>query len=393
MTPTRSLVFGDAHVGPGEKARGVARVSEGEKSVRLAVGVINGSSPGPHFVAIAGLHGQELNGVAAIHSFFEKVNPSQLSGTIFVIPCANPRAAMMRSYAWPEDQHAELVGHHGDGPYPPSLADKDKQRLNMQRLWPGRKGGLLAERVTHEIWTQAINAPHRRADLVIDMHCYHRETPGAIVLPDEHMIPFGVAAGMPNIINMRYKPDTPFCTAVCRRAGINALIIENSGQGCVTPDSAEEGERVLLNLARYMKMLPGEPALPDQAVILDPWLDDDLEGKKATTSVALECSESAGLFVPHRWPFDVVEKGEILGEMVDLYTGRVTQTVRAPCSGCLYVAGASLGVCDKGQRLIGVAICEQLSPREILGQRPFTPERCLEGMGACRRHNHQRGRH
>jgi len=375
VTTARSVGFGDARAAPGEKAWGALRVSEGEKSVRLAVGVINGSSPGPHFVALAGHHGQELNGVAAIHSLFEKVDPGQLSGTIFVIPCANPRAAMMRSYAWPEDRHAELVNRYGDGPYPPALAAEDKQRLNMQRLWPGRKGGLLAERITHEIRTQAVNAPHRRADFLIDMHCYHRETPGAIVLPDEAMVPFGVAAGLPNIINHRYKPDTPFCTAICRRAGINAIIIESCGQGCVTPDSAEEGERVLLNLVRYMRMLPGEPALPAQAVVLDPWLDDDLEGKDATTSIAFECASSAGLFVPHRWPFDVVEKGEVVGEMVDLYTGRVTQTVRAPRSGCLYVAGAGLGICEKGQRLIGVAIYEKVSPREILEKQPFTPTR------------------
>lgn len=211
------------------------------------------------------------------------------------------------------------------------------------------------------------------ADFVIDMHCYHREIPGTVVLPDEDMIPFGAAAGMPNIINMRYKPDTPFCTAVCRRAGINALIIESCGQGCVTPDSAEEGERVLFNLARYMEMLPGEPALPAQAAILDPWRDDDLEGKTATTSIAFECASSAGLFVPHRWPCDLAERGEAVGEMIDLYTGRVTQTVRAPRSGSLYSAGARLGVCEKGTRLIAVAVYEQVSPRGILDQRPFSP--------------------
>ena len=373
MTTTCSVGFGDAQAAPGEKAWGILRVSEGDKSVRLAVGVINGSCPGPHFVALAGFHGQELNGVAAIRSFYEKVAPEQLSGTIFVVPCANPRAAMMLSHAWPEDRHAELVSRYSDGPYPKALPEEDKQRLNMQRLWPGRKGGLLAERITHEIWTQAVNAPHRRADFLIDMHCYHRETPGAIVLPDEEMIPFGAAAGLTNILNHRYKPDTPLCTAVCRRAGINALIVENSGQGCVTPDGAEEGERVLFNLARYMKMLPGEPDLPEQAVFVDPWLDDDIEGKTATTSIAFECAESAGLFIPRSRPFDVVEKGEIVGEMVDLYTGRTTQTLRAPRSGCLYVASASVGVCKKGQRLIGVAVYEGVSPREVLEQRPFTP--------------------
>ena len=49
---TRSVGLGDAHAAPGEKAWGPLQVNEGEKSVRLAVGVINGSSPGPDFVMI-----------------------------------------------------------------------------------------------------------------------------------------------------------------------------------------------------------------------------------------------------------------------------------------------------------------------------------------------------
>jgi len=371
MTTKRTVGFGDAQAAPGEKAWGSLQVRQGDKSVRVAVGVINGSSPGPHFVAIAGFHGAELNGIAAIHSFFEKIDPTELSGTIFVVLCTNPRAAMMRSYAWPEDRHAELVERYGDGPYPPALAPEDKQRLNMQRLWPGRKGGLLAERVTHEIWTQAIHAPHRRADFVIDMHCYHRETLDAIVLSDEDMIPFGAASGIPVLLNQRYKPDTPFCTAHCRRAGVNALILESCGQGCVSPDSAQKAERVLFNLARYMKMLPGKPALPEHALLVDPWLDDDIEGKNATTSVAFECALSAGLFVPRRSSWEIVEKDEVVGEVLDLYTGQVAQTVHAPVSGCLFNAGVGVGICEKGQRLIGVCIYEQVNPRRILNQHPY----------------------
>jgi len=76
MTTTRSVIFGDTHAAPGEEAQGVLRVSEGDKSVCLAAGVIDGSRPGPHFVAIAGHHGAELKGVAAVHSIFGEVAPA-----------------------------------------------------------------------------------------------------------------------------------------------------------------------------------------------------------------------------------------------------------------------------------------------------------------------------
>ena len=346
---THTAVFGDARAEPGEKAWGLLHASEGGKSVRVAVAVIHGAKPGPHFVAMAGIHGAELNGVAAIYDFYDKIDPAQVSGTIFLIPCANPRATMMCDYVWPEGQHDELIEKYGDSPYPQTVTDEDKKNLNMQRIWPGRKGGLLVERVTHEIWTQAIDSPDRRADLLLDMHCYHAETPGTMVLPDKEMLRFGVAAGLPNIINMRYKPQTDLCTAVARRAGLNALIVENTGQNCVTPEGAAEGELVLFNLARYMGMLPGELELPDKEIVLDQYRDDEgLQDKKATTSIALECAEDTGLFIPYRQPFEIVKEGEPLGRMVDLYTGQVTQTkLRCSCMLTPYWLPEALGLCQR----------------------------------------------
>lgn len=372
MAATGSAQFGTAHAAPGDKAWGALHVTEGGKSVNVAVAVIHGAQPGPHFVAMAGIHGAEFNGTAALYSFFDKVDPARVSGTIYLIPCANPRAMMMTGYVWPESQHDQLIKQYGDGPYPDTITGDDEKTLNMQRIWPGRKGGLLVERVTHEIWTQAIDAPGRRADLVLDMHGYHLETPGAMVLPDDDMLPFGVAAGLPNIMNMRYKPDTDVCTAVARRAGLNALIVENAGQDCVTPQGAAEGEHVLFNLARYMNILPGDLDLPDRAIYLDQYRDDQgLKETNATTSIAQVCADHAGLFIPYREPFEIVDKGEPLGRMVDLYTGRVTQTVEAPTAGCLYSAGQSLGICKKGQRLIAVCIYEHLTPRDVIDNHPF----------------------
>jgi predicted deacylase len=375
MEKANRIQLGTANANPGEKAWGVLRVKHGKKSVRLPVGVIHGLRPGPHFVAIAVHHGRELNGFASIRSFVGKVDPARLRGTIFAIPCANPLAAMMRSYAWPESRHRALVRRYGSGPYPALLDAADQQRLNMQRVWPGRANGLFVERVVHKLWTRAVNAPHRRADFVIDLHCFQRESASAVYLPDSGMIPFGLATGLRCIVNMSYTPAATLCTAVCRRAGIPALIIESSGQGCVTPDSAEEGECILFNLVRYMRMLQGPLALPDQAVILDPWRDQREPGRHAKPSVAFEYARRPGLFIPYRWPYDVVRKGEIVSEMVDLYTGRTLQTLRAPFSGCLYDAGAGAGVREKGERLMGVSIFRQVRPRDELRQRPFTSMR------------------
>lgn len=66
----------------------------------------------------------------------------------------------------------------------------------------------------YEIWNQAVLVSHRRASLVVDIHCH--QFPSAIYAHRQEDVDVGVASGLPNVIHTRGS-DRPFLlTGACR---------------------------------------------------------------------------------------------------------------------------------------------------------------------------------
>ena len=89
-----TVAFGTAKASPGHKAWGRLDVAQNGKSTTLPAVVINGARSGRHAVFLANQHGVEVNGIESLRRFCEEVDPARVSGTIFVILSANPRAAI-----------------------------------------------------------------------------------------------------------------------------------------------------------------------------------------------------------------------------------------------------------------------------------------------------------
>jgi len=355
MTTVR---FGSAEASPGEKAWGQLHVVRGRKDVSLPVAVVHGLRPGKHLVMMANQHGTELNGFEAIRQFVEQVNPRRMKGTVFAILSMNPRAAMLRSANWPESRHASLLRTFGDGPYKGDTAQY-RSPLNLNWIWPGKPDGSLAERIDHEVWTQAILAAHRQADLVIDLHALALGYRTPIFAADEAAADLGVAAGIPYIVNMRWTRDVRAINTLAREAGIPTLTIEPAGQGCIVPESVDETRVALVNMAKFLNLLPGRLELPEQAHIIDPWRSQFEKTKKA--SYVTVNAPRAGLLAPYKHQYDLTKKGELLCNLLDVYTGRVMHSFRAPRAGILYHMNLG-GICNEGDRLFVVADCRTVCP-------------------------------
>jgi len=56
----------------------------------LSLFVLRGREDGPVFHLLAGQHGNELNGCAAVDVFIEELDLSELKGTVLAVPVANP---------------------------------------------------------------------------------------------------------------------------------------------------------------------------------------------------------------------------------------------------------------------------------------------------------------
>ena len=356
--------FGSAMARPGEKNLGQLHVTRGRKDVRLPVAVVHGARPGKHVVIMANQHGNELIGFEAIRQFIDQVDPRKMKGTVFAILSMNPRAAMLKSSTWPEERHALLVRKFGDGPYEGALGEYESQQ-NLNWIWPGKPNGLLAERIVHEVWTQAVLAPHGKASLVIDIHSLPLGFRTPIFVGEDATARFGIASGIPYIVNMRWPGSGKLkaINVVAREAGIPVITMEPEGQECIVPESVEETRVALFNMLKFLRMLPGKLRLPKKAYILDPWRSQN-EKTRRPTCVIINATR-AGILAPHLQQFDLVKKGDLLCELLDIYTGKILDSYRAERSGILYHMSLG-GICRKGERLFVISDFKMVEPAAFI---------------------------
>lgn len=358
------IKFGTGVAVAGQKAWGIYSFKEGKKESSFPVIVVNGAKPGKHVVLIANQHGSEVNGVASIVRFCEEINPKELKGTILAIPSANPNAAMAETFCWMEGSK-----ERNDNKY--------ETKFNMNWIWPGRKGGLLVERAVHEIWNNAIMNNCPKADFVLDIHCHQSRS--AVIAESDDLLAPAVASGLNSVIRMRtlevarkqknIKSEVNDLCMACLEHGIPSLVIELEGQHIMLTDSIEKGKTAICNLMKYLGLLPGKLILPESAVIVDPWRDQ-FESQKENPSF-FECKSSVnGLYVPVKKSYDIVKKGDLIGEIIDPFKGKVTKQFKADSLGVLY-ASSSKAVCkDDGSRLFAISAFEKVLPSEFLKKNP-----------------------
>ena len=126
--------------------RGFSRdVPAGDRS--LPVIVMAGAKPGPTLLVIAGEHGDEYEGMAAIHAMVRSVNVADLAGTIVAIVCCSVDAYLA------DDRRSSTDGK------------------NMARCYPGDANGTLTERATATIQQDFIaSGGDRQPKLVLSLH-------------------------------------------------------------------------------------------------------------------------------------------------------------------------------------------------------------------------------
>lgn len=140
---------GPVGVERGGRAFGFLPIATGADGgeIGIPVHVIAGRRDGPKLVIMSSAHGYEIRQISVLRSLFQTIDPDQLTGTLVMIPVANPVSFEMGSRCTWIDS---LWGDSG----------------NMNRLWPGRPNGWLTERFCYAISSQVIPG----ATVVIDLH-------------------------------------------------------------------------------------------------------------------------------------------------------------------------------------------------------------------------------
>lgn len=148
-----AIRVGGAWVAPGTREGveiPVARLPIGAE-VALRATVVRGSSRGPTVWLSAAIHGDELNGVAIIHSVLRKLDAMTLNGTVIAVPAVN------------------LFGLLNQSRYLPD-------RRDLNRSFPGNRKGSLASQLAHLFMSEIVE----HCDYGID---YHTGSDGRTNLP------------------------------------------------------------------------------------------------------------------------------------------------------------------------------------------------------------------
>jgi predicted deacylase len=113
--------FAGIHVAPGERSYTPLPVTKllNGAILNIPVHVIHGAEPGPVLGITCAVHGAEYVPVRIAREFVSRLNPSQVKGTLVVIPICNPLSFAKGTRISPDEDDVDFA--------------------NLNRVFPGRR--------------------------------------------------------------------------------------------------------------------------------------------------------------------------------------------------------------------------------------------------------------
>lgn len=290
----------------------IALADDQNNQTHIPIVIIKGNAEGPVFTIVAGVHGYEYPPIIATQEILKDIDPSQLTGTLIVVPIANIAAFYGRSpFVNPQDQ------------------------INLNRAFPGDKNGTITEQIANFITTSIIPV----TDVFLDIHggdasedllsfvCYYnnegnpKETALAKRLAEKSG--FDYVVSYPYTIKKTDRAKYAFKQAV--QDGKTALSIESGKLGNVQAEAVAHIKKGVLNMLNEMDMYEQEQSTPNAVTRLD--------------NQAYIKSHTRGIFYSNFKASDTIKKGEVIGYIQNEF-GEVLEEFTSSQSGIvLYKIG------------------------------------------------------
>jgi hypothetical protein len=325
-----TFTVGTAKAARGEKAYGAIEVpAASDPALSVPVAVAHGAKPGPVIAIVAGAHGTEYASIIAVERLIDAIDPAALSGTAILLPLVNVPS------------FEKVVPH---------LNPVDGK--NMNRFYPGRMDGTQTERASFLITKQVVE----QADHLIDMHGgdldeslrpYTYWTRTGREAQDRVSREMALAFGLNHIIISTDRPTDPSAsrylenTATTR--GKPSITVEAGHAGTVEPEDVGALVSGTLSVMRFLKMLPGAPAMVESPV----WIE----------ALANVTSETNGIFHAGVTRGTYVQKGMTIGRVTD-YLGRPIAVAKAPESGIVLYVRAVPSL-TKGDTIASIGVVQR----------------------------------
>lgn len=327
------LTIGSAHATQNEKARGFLPIEGLPERYWPPIIIIRGKSSSPFLTVTGGIHGCEYSSIQAAKEIAQELRPEDLKGTVVACPIVNlPAFFGRRAFLNPLDEK------------------------NLNRSFPGNPTGSPSERLAYHI-VQHLILP---ADLYIDLHGgdivealvpFTLYQPGPSPEIERESRSMALQFGIPVVI----KAHTPGSTYECAvNMGKPAILAEAGQQGILSEEAVKLLKHGVYSVLHSRGILTEEAACrffpraeresPPNARI---FLEEDWVK-----------SPALGLWYPAISCGDSVKKGQILGEICDLF-GESLATVKAGHDGLIVFLLTSLAV-NEGDALLAVAHSEEV---------------------------------
>jgi predicted deacylase len=281
-------------------------------ALHLRALVATGREPGPTLLVVAGVHGDEYEGMAAVRQVFSLLDPASLRGIFFGIPVANPMAYAARSRSTP----AVVDG------------------LNLARVFPGNVSGTVTQRLAHHL-LGLVERNVGGGDLFVDLHSGSADVAFAPMVGYRDIDGSGRAAseeaarhfGLPRLWRIPDSPG-PFNAETARR-GIPSIGTETTGRAGCDPADVAAYVAGLRNLLTYLGICEDLPSAPR------------FDGPPRPTVDVI--APAGGFFRTAVRLHDPVADGAHLGDIVDL-DGDPVAEVMAPMAGDIWACRATPAV-------------------------------------------------
>jgi len=275
--------------------------------------VSRGYEDGPVLALMAGMHGDEINGMEIVRRVLDSGLHQPKRGVTVCMPIVNVYGFLNYSRDVPDGK-------------------------DINRSFPGTKNGSLASRVAYHLMHEVIPF----IDVGIDFH-----TGGAMranypqiraVLANERNVELAHAFHAPFTIDAPFRPNS--LRKESARKGKNIIVYEGGESLRFDQHAIEEGLAGTLRLMKHLKMIDGCP--------------DPAEENKMIWSTTWIRSKNAGLFQSNVKCGQLVHKDEWVGTITDPF-GEFKEQIRAHETG--YVIGLNnIPVINAGDALMHIGL-------------------------------------
>ena len=298
-------------------------------TVKLNVGIINGSENGPVVALTGGMIGTHYPGINVCIRIYNEIDPSKLKGTIIIVPVM------------------EVTG------FQQGMDKSPMDGLGLNTVFPGDPEGTITRRIAYTVFKEIIKKSNYHLDLrggdlaeTILIFVYSFKTGNNEF--DE------ITAAMTRVLGTGYytvlpqggppdplkSPRSGTLISEANNAGIHSVaLIGSKGLGTCTEEDIQTCMTGAYNLFKHLKMIDGKPIV----------LEEPKEMEFAIQSVK---AKEGGLLHLECKCGDVVPKGKILGKIINL-EGKVIQELASPAEGVIDFTHPK-HICRPGDPLTGV---------------------------------------